>query len=294
MTRAQLERPDRFVEFVAVMLLGVATLGSAWCGYQASRWNGEEGRREAAASDERIEASRLFTLAAQQVTYDSVIVSQYAQAVNADDVSLQQFYLDTLVRSQFLPVIERYTAQIQAGEPPTRLLEDEAYLDELFAGYYEAEGRAEATMESSHDAGTNADDFVLLTVLFASALFFAGVTTSFRASAEDAVDLRRSSRSRTRARLISCRWPRTMRVCQTRHDRSERAAEPPPASASDLDVLSGPLATRSLAAPVRRGQDRAASGDPRAALAAAIRRRPLAGIAPLPQRGARPQERGGP
>ena len=29
-------------------------------------------------------------------------------------------------------------------------------------------------------AGKNADDFVLLTVLFASALFFAGVTTSFR------------------------------------------------------------------------------------------------------------------
>ena len=33
---------DRPLEIIAVLMLGVATLGSAWCGYQATRWNSEE------------------------------------------------------------------------------------------------------------------------------------------------------------------------------------------------------------------------------------------------------------
>jgi hypothetical protein len=175
------EKNGRFIEFIAVMLLGVATLGSAWCGYQASRWNGEETRKEAEASDLRVESSRLFTLATQEITYDSVIVSQYAQAIAAEDEELQAFYRETLIRDEFVPVIDRWTAQIQAGETPTKLLDDQAYMDERFARYYDAEGLAAVSTAASREAGDNADDFVLLTVLFASALFFAGVTTSFRA-----------------------------------------------------------------------------------------------------------------
>jgi hypothetical protein len=30
---------NRQSEMIAVLLLGVATIGTAWCGYQASRWN---------------------------------------------------------------------------------------------------------------------------------------------------------------------------------------------------------------------------------------------------------------
>ena len=35
-------RRGRSFEIMAVLLLGVATLGSAWCGYQAAKWNGRE------------------------------------------------------------------------------------------------------------------------------------------------------------------------------------------------------------------------------------------------------------
>ena len=174
-------RADRSFEVIAVLLLGVATLGSAWCGYQASRWNGEENRWTARASAERVEASRLFSLATQEITYDSIIVAQYAEALAGDNEELLEFYRTALIRPVFLPVIEQWTEQVRAGEPAESLLENEDYIAERFARYEEANARAEAATVEAGESGEHADDFVLITVLFASALFFAGVTTSFRA-----------------------------------------------------------------------------------------------------------------
>jgi hypothetical protein len=64
-------RVDRAIEVLAVVLLGVATVGSAWCGYQASKWNGEESDAARASATARIDASRLFSLGVQQISYDA-------------------------------------------------------------------------------------------------------------------------------------------------------------------------------------------------------------------------------
>ena len=95
---AQLRRGSRLLEVIAVVLLGIATIGSAWCGYQASRWNGEENELARDASNLEVEAARQFGLATQTVSYDSNMVAQYAQAVIAEDDGLQAFYRATLFR----------------------------------------------------------------------------------------------------------------------------------------------------------------------------------------------------
>ena len=174
-------RGDRLIEILAVVLLGVATLGSAWCGYQASRWNGEEATLAREATDLRVESSRLFGLATQKVAYDSTIVAQYAQAYIDGNEKLITFYRSTLIRPDFLPVIDQWEAQIAAGGgPPTNLFEDSEYLDAQFADYRAVDAKAEEATAASAAAGEVSDDYVLNTLLFASALFFAGITTSFR------------------------------------------------------------------------------------------------------------------
>ena len=62
---------DRFLEVVAVILLGIATVGTAWCGLQSALWNGEQDDLSNRLSDERIEANRLFGAAAQSMSYDA-------------------------------------------------------------------------------------------------------------------------------------------------------------------------------------------------------------------------------
>ena len=107
---------DRFIEMFAVILLGVATVGSAWCGYQATRWNGEQDKLVRESNDARVEASRLFSLGTQYVAYDTNVVGQYAQAVAAKNQPLMDFYRTTLVRPAFLPILDRWLAEAKAGQ----------------------------------------------------------------------------------------------------------------------------------------------------------------------------------
>jgi hypothetical protein len=171
-------RPGRSFEIIAVLLLGVATLGSAWCGYQAAEWNGREADEARRATDQLVEASRQFGLATQTLAYDSMVVAQYAQAGASGDERLQAFYRDVLVRPGFEPTLAQWEAQLSAGERPQGLLEDDDYRKELLSGYDGLAAGAASSSEEGVRAGEIADEFILMTVLFASALFLAGVTTS--------------------------------------------------------------------------------------------------------------------
>ncbi len=173
-------RGDRLLEIIAVLLLAVTTLGTAWCGYQSSAWNGAQTDLARTSSDERVEAARDFGLATQKVAYDSGLVAQYAEAVQAGNTKLADFYKKTLVRPDFLPLLEQWEAEVAAGGTPTSLFTDPKYLDAQFKNYNEATQRAEAANQASQDAGNTADSYVLTTILLAVALFFAGVTSSFR------------------------------------------------------------------------------------------------------------------
>jgi hypothetical protein len=177
--RSSRSRPGRLIEIVTVLLLGVATVGSAWSAFQVARWNGVETDEARASAAFRIDGSREFALASQIVAYDSATVGQVAAATAADDEALLDFLTATLVRPGFVPVLESWQAQVAAGETPTNLLADEDYLDDLFAASAAAEEKAAASTERSEAASGNADDYIQLTLFFASALFFAGITSSF-------------------------------------------------------------------------------------------------------------------
>jgi hypothetical protein len=165
---------------LAVALLGVATIGTAWCGYQATRWNGEEADLARQSGALQVESARQFGLASQIVSYDSNIISQYANARAADDANLMRFYRETLIRPEFLPIVDEWEQQVAAGETPENLLQDDDYRDAQLAPYRETQARAEALSLEAQQAGNEADDYVLTTLILASALFFAGLTTSFR------------------------------------------------------------------------------------------------------------------
>jgi hypothetical protein len=174
-------RGDRLIEIIAVAMLGIATLGSAWCAFQASQWNGKESDYAREGTDARVEASRQFGLATQKVAYDASIVAQYAQAFIEGNEKLATFYRTTLFRPDFLPVVERWEAAVKAGgAPPTNLFQDPGYLNAEFADYQKAEAVANDNSEKVDEAGALGDEYVLTTLLLASAMFFAGVTTSFR------------------------------------------------------------------------------------------------------------------
>jgi hypothetical protein len=170
---------DRLIELVAVFVLGIATVGTAWCGYQATQWNGVQATAMTASTDARVEASRLFGLATQKASYDSSMIAQYAQAVQTRNTKLATFYRQTLIREELLPVIDRWEAEIRAGGIPTRLIDDTSYMNAQFGPYRSASAKADAATAQSLRAGDVQHSYVITTILLAVALFFSGVTSSF-------------------------------------------------------------------------------------------------------------------
>ena len=74
---------DRLLEIIAVLLLAVTTLGTAWCGYQASQWSGVQTDDNRIEAEHRLEGNRQFGLAVQTISYDTNFIAIYAQAIQA-------------------------------------------------------------------------------------------------------------------------------------------------------------------------------------------------------------------
>lgn len=173
-------RFDKLIEIIAVMLLGITTIGTAWCGFQATRWNAASSAHTQAASDLHVEAARLFGLATQKIAYDSMITAQYAQAVANKNTELQKFYRSSLIRQEFLPTLDAWEAQVRAGREPTPLADDTDYVTAQLADYRKVIASAEQETKLGAEAGATASAYVSVTILLAAALFFSGVVSSFR------------------------------------------------------------------------------------------------------------------
>ena len=179
MSERETSAAERLLELIAVLLLGITTVGTAWCGFQASRWNAQSGDLSRAASAQQVEGARLFGLATQRVTYDSIVVAKYAEASLARNTSLLKFYRQFVVRPDFLPVLDRWEAAVKAGRSAAGVFEDKEYLAGQFADYNKAQAAAGQAARDSQHASEVADGYVGTTILLAVALFFAGVTSSF-------------------------------------------------------------------------------------------------------------------
>ena len=170
----------RIIEVLTVLLLAIATVGSAWCAYQVSQWNGRETDAARESGVARIEGSREYALATQKVAYDAASVAQYAEAVVDGNERLQAFLRTSIIRPGFLPLLDEWQTFIdETGQAPPNLVENEEYLADLFAESTKYDEAALAASVEGDEAGRHADDYIVTTLFMASALFFAGVTASF-------------------------------------------------------------------------------------------------------------------
>ena len=171
---------DRLLEVIAVVLLAVTTLGTAWCGYQSSQWSGVQSDENQRRTSHQLEANRRFALATQTFSYDSNVIALYTQAVQEKNTELAQFYRNTMVRKELLPFLDEWEATVRGGGTPTPLLEDPQYVDARSSGYRSEQEAAEKAAGAAQQAADNSQAYTLATIVLAVALFFAGVTASFR------------------------------------------------------------------------------------------------------------------
>jgi hypothetical protein len=166
------------VEFFATVLLALATVATAWSGYQSTRWNGEQSKAAARANGLRIASAKAAALANSQTEIDVATFTQWVNAYAQKQTELANFYFKRF-REEFRPAVDAWIATKPLKNPAAPLtpftmaqykLEARAEADRLDAAAETYAAQARRSIQRS-------SNYVLGVVLFASALFFAGMST---------------------------------------------------------------------------------------------------------------------
>lgn len=171
---------EKRVEIISAVLLAVATVGTAWSGYQSARWSGIQANSYSAANAARLESTRASTRAGQLTQIDVGLFTQWVDAYASDKTDLADFYRDRF-RDEFRPAFDAWIAMNPKTNPDAAkspfALPEYRVAEEEKADRLETEANLEA--ERARDANQRSDNYVLAVVLFASVLFFAGISTKF-------------------------------------------------------------------------------------------------------------------
>src|SRR4051794_17744833 len=171
------DRLERRLELGAVLLLALTTLATAWCGYQAARWSGEQSEHYARASATRIKAQQAATRAGQLRIDDLLYFNGWLDAHEAGNTRLAAIYR-TRFRPEIMPAYRAWLAQRPFTNP--RTVPGPLYLPQYRSADLARSAKLDAAADQLYQEGTAAksydDKYILSTVFFAAVLFFAGIS----------------------------------------------------------------------------------------------------------------------
>jgi len=175
------DRWEPLAEVIATLILALATLATAWSGYQSARWGGEQSTKFSQAGALRTESVRASTSAGQITQIDIGIFTNWINAFAMDNQPLVDFYQNRF-RPEFAVAFEAWLATDPQNNPeapkspfsmPEYTVSEAREADRL-------EQEASKTFAEGGVANQNSDNYILNTVILASVLFLAGVQTRIK------------------------------------------------------------------------------------------------------------------
>jgi hypothetical protein len=164
----------------ALFLMALGTLGSSWCGYQASLWDGRQTFGLMDASTLGREANQKSIVANQQRSLDAALFVEYARNISAGKTRLNEFFLDRM-RPDFRDALKAWTDTRPLKNPaaPATPFVMPQYRVQADIESKELYGRSQALYDQARKANMTSDIYTLLTVLYTTGLFLAGLVSGF-------------------------------------------------------------------------------------------------------------------
>jgi hypothetical protein len=169
------------IEIVEVAVLALVAIATAWGGYQAARWDGQQSLLYGTASTARFQADAASTAGGQQLSADASMFTAWLQATSAHDSKLAAFYVrrftpDYRTAFQAWLKTDPFTNQ---GAPPGPAFMPQ-YRNPDLAAAAQLNDRAAAVFAQGSAARDNAETYVRDTVLFAAVLFLVAIAQRFK------------------------------------------------------------------------------------------------------------------
>ncbi len=170
----------RWFEPASAILMALATLGTAWCSYESSKWNGQSSSFSTEASRANQQAV-LFHLEGGQVTaLQAKMFMELIDAQMAGKDKLAHFYSD-----RFPPDLRKaYDAWLAEKPFENPSADPHPFVPNLYQPRFIQDARLASAESGRNDAQAKrtshiASQYLSNTVLFAAVLFFAGTSAKF-------------------------------------------------------------------------------------------------------------------
>jgi hypothetical protein len=174
------DRRSSLVEHIAVALLAITAVLTAWSGFEASKWSGEMSISFSRASTQRIEASREATTAEAARAVDLQVFGIWLEATSEGNRELAEFSRERFT-DHFAVAFEDWlaTRPLKNPDAPRSPFAMDSYVPPGRVEAAEADARADDYFADALADNQRGDNYTLLTVLFALVLFFGALSNRF-------------------------------------------------------------------------------------------------------------------
>jgi hypothetical protein len=178
------------VEFGSAIVLSMATVLTAWCGYQSARWSGEQAAFYSEAGAARTQSAQQNNQAMMRMSTQVGLFTQYIAALSEENQRLADFLYNRFP-SELRKATDDWlkTKPLTNPDAPRSPFDMPSYQIAEQVKAQQLEEVAFQKAQAADDANELADRYVLLTVIFATSLFFCGISGKFQWQVIDAVML---------------------------------------------------------------------------------------------------------
>lgn len=164
---------------LGLILMGLATIGSSWCGYQSNLWEGIQTFKLTDAAAFSRDADESAIRATQQRAVDASLFVEYARDIHDGKTEMSAFILARM-RPELQKATKAWmlTRPIKNPNAPSSPFVMPEYQVKADAEAAELNARSTSAHDEAQKANKTGDTYTLLTVLYATVLFLAGLVST--------------------------------------------------------------------------------------------------------------------
>lgn len=172
------------IEIVEAVLLALVALATAWSGYQATRWEGNQADLYSQADRLKVDAEGLMTLAGQERIYDNETFDAWLRAKFDGKEKLASFY-EQRFRNEYRPAFTAWlrTEPFKNAQAPAGPIFMPEYRNANREQSISLNAQAMAAFRQGAKSGDTSDQYVRITVLLAAVLLIIAIGQRFRIEA---------------------------------------------------------------------------------------------------------------
>jgi len=171
---------DKKIEIISAVLLSIVIVSTAWCAYQSTLWSGimTFTLSEVNANTQKYAMNTIQQ--SQYSTIDAITFIEYVNALNNNDEELAQFLFERF-REDFKSAVEAWlkTNPLENSDAPPHPFVMAEYKKTFSEDADKFAVQSTIKLKEASQANKNSDNYILLTVIYASVLFLSGVLSKF-------------------------------------------------------------------------------------------------------------------